>query len=670
MESTVSDAGSSSYAALPALPGNYSWLELETNCEAAGLQLAVSAWWKGSPGRNAKSLRSTRREDVWLRRAVDGGLLGRARERLQRSGIPERVLRSGLELGRHLAEDEDVVTAWSAQQGLTQKRMLKSCSSSMFSTCSSRTSTSISRSPFSGEIVDLVHNRYRVLLPPLGASVRLLPRIKQRAPQTAESEQKSENWEVASKADSEEEDEDDDGLAELEAVNDLNELPVPSAPMQFLNKADRRTSFFHDFDAVSRLAGAQETPAGADGGVKIHSTARKSILALVSGENSGVPVNPNVRMSLLAIASGNAQALASGDASTIPEADGTDGRSSQASLGEHAVELPALPAPTSKISAPVAPKPEKISPKVRASMTKRHSKERMSITKPRLTSSNSRFRKSTRVIRTSAVSHFDSWLKNKRPGRDEQRPSVTSRIQSGEKRPSGIGMPESSKIKQNLSSLYKQSASKIKQNATKDLSEIRLVFDEFDDDSSGELDPSEFIPLLAKLLNQRVTDLNKEEVWKIWDSVDEDGSGSISFDEFAKWYSGLLGGDLIQNKRSFLTADMIASAEDKMLIRLARQLNMPIVQLEDLHKKFHELDTDGSDSLEFPEFSVLLQQYFPEDGLQEKHSAFKIFWAELEGASTGSVSFPSFAQWFMNFKHGDRTPMEQFYALVGDRGRR
>merc|ERR1719191_1781825 len=70
----------------------------------------------------------------------------------------------------------------------------------------------------------------------------------------------------------------------------------------------------------------------------------------------------------------------------------------------------------------------------------------------------------------------------------------------------------------------------------KDVAEIRRLFNQFDTDESGSIEPREFLPLLSTLLKRPKSEMDAREVWQHWDSVDTDGSGSITFDEFSTWY--------------------------------------------------------------------------------------------------------------------------------------
>ena len=59
------------------------------------------------------------------------------------------------------------------------------------------------------------------------------------------------------------------------------------------------------------------------------------------------------------------------------------------------------------------------------------------------------------------------------------------------------------------------------------------MFDEFDEDGSGELDEKE----VQKLCKKMGVKLNKKGLAAAMDEMDEDGSGEVGFEEFNKWWS-------------------------------------------------------------------------------------------------------------------------------------
>jgi hypothetical protein len=66
----------------------------------------------------------------------------------------------------------------------------------------------------------------------------------------------------------------------------------------------------------------------------------------------------------------------------------------------------------------------------------------------------------------------------------------------------------------------------------------RKLFDHFDKDKSGFVDPEEFQAILEKL----GMTVNAEETAMIFQTLDKDKSGDIDFEEFLEWYTDLKGG--------------------------------------------------------------------------------------------------------------------------------
>jgi len=70
-----------------------------------------------------------------------------------------------------------------------------------------------------------------------------------------------------------------------------------------------------------------------------------------------------------------------------------------------------------------------------------------------------------------------------------------------------------------------------------DVERIKVVFDRYDGDSSGNIDEGEFRDALFALMNVRnPSDVSQKKLQRYWREVDSDRSGSISFEEFLLWY--------------------------------------------------------------------------------------------------------------------------------------
>ncbi|OQR96265.1 hypothetical protein ACHHYP_16530 [Achlya hypogyna] len=62
--------------------------------------------------------------------------------------------------------------------------------------------------------------------------------------------------------------------------------------------------------------------------------------------------------------------------------------------------------------------------------------------------------------------------------------------------------------------------------------ELRKVFDDYDEDGTGDINPEE----LAKIAEDLGEPLSKEELAYLIMEFDADGSGTISWDEFIAWW--------------------------------------------------------------------------------------------------------------------------------------
>jgi Ca2+-binding EF-hand superfamily protein len=204
----------------------------------------------------------------------------------------------------------------------------------------------------------------------------------------------------------------------------------------------------------------------------------------------------------------------------------------------------------------------------------------------------------------------------------------------------------------------------------RDLEEVRRIFNTFDADQSGAIEPAEFLPLLSRLMRQPQSEMDKAVVWQCWESMDEDGSGQITFDEFEKWYCETFGCEPTDHTEDF-SADLVP-VEQKEIRQIAKKLGLDNVQTEELWKKFKALDEDNSGSLEFEEFKVLMNQKInpgksKDDCTQVSEKMMKQFWADIDSDKSGAVTFSEFATWyvkmFMNGAGSD--PLESYYDLVG-----
>jgi len=204
----------------------------------------------------------------------------------------------------------------------------------------------------------------------------------------------------------------------------------------------------------------------------------------------------------------------------------------------------------------------------------------------------------------------------------------------------------------------------------RDVTELRRLFGQFDDDGSGFIEPSEFLPLLAKLLRQPVSHLDPAEVWRSWEDVDESHSGRILVEQFTHWYCNtfnVAAPDFTQ----FINQDIIPESE-KLIREVAKKLGKNTIMIEKIYREFNKLDADNSGFLEFPEFEQLMVHELSPDkkSAQVPRKVLQKFWIDIDADDSGGVSFEEFATWYLRFFHGSISPMEQYYHMLGSGYRR
>mmetsp|Transcript_95514 Transcript_95514/g.308028 ORF Transcript_95514/g.308028 Transcript_95514/m.308028 type:complete len:435 (-) Transcript_95514:187-1491(-) len=261
----------------------------------------------------------------------------------------------------------------------------------------------------------------------------------------------------------------------------------------------------------------------------------------------------------------------------------------------------------------------------------------------------------------SECSNFSKWMQIRGAEEVKMARASTEVKQQQQEKALSIDIP----------SMMKVTSKKAAQKIEKDISEVRKLFVQYDEDQSGTIEFAEFLPLLSKLMRQPISVLDSSEVSRKWDEIDADGSGSITWDEFSTWYCETFGVEQISDFSSFFTDDLIPE-NDKLVRDVARSLGRDNVMMEKIFNEFNKLDDDGSGELEFEEFrQLMISNLSPhKDSPQVPKTVLQKFWIDVDADGSGSVSFAEFAAWYLKFFHGDTSPMEQYYSMVGTGARR
>eukprot|EP00434_Breviolum_minutum_P006227 symbB.v1.2.005492.t1/scaffold321.1/size229442/5 len=212
-------------------------------------------------------------------------------------------------------------------------------------------------------------------------------------------------------------------------------------------------------------------------------------------------------------------------------------------------------------------------------------------------------------------------------------------------------------------SVTKKETSKIVQ----DPGELRRIFDSFDKDQSGSIDPEEFLPFLTRILKRPINSMDKSEIWQIWDKIDEDGSGQISFEEFQQWYCQAFRIEKNPDRTSFINTDQVP-AHEGIIRSIAKKLDLDFFKVDGLWTRFTSFDIDKSGSLDYQEFTRFIQKELcPNAAEAVPDKVVKKFWIEIDADKSGLISFGEFCAWYMKFLCGGKSPMEQYYAAFGTR---
>ena len=141
---------------------------------------------------------------------------------------------------------------------------------------------------------------------------------------------------------------------------------------------------------------------------------------------------------------------------------------------------------------------------------------------------------------------------------------------------------------------------------------IQELFDEFDDDGSGEIGEAE----LTQLIRMLGVNMNKNEISQTMIELDNDSSGEVDFQEFYKWW------------HDPVTEGRLAACKERM------------ATVKDV---FDEVDADGGGALDRGEIRVLCEKLL---GVELSEPELDAGMAEMDGDGGGEVDFSEFYRWW------------------------
>ena len=155
---------------------------------------------------------------------------------------------------------------------------------------------------------------------------------------------------------------------------------------------------------------------------------------------------------------------------------------------------------------------------------------------------------------------------------------------------------------------YREKMMKLKD----EMNDVKNLFDEFDDDGSGEIGEEE----LRQLIQMLGANFNEDEIKKTMLELDKDGSGEVDFQEFYKWW------------RDPITAGTLAVCKERMAA---------------VKDRFDEFDADHGGALDREEIRDLCEQLLGIDMTETQLDAGML---QMDGDGGGEVDFNEFYVWW------------------------
>lgn len=137
-------------------------------------------------------------------------------------------------------------------------------------------------------------------------------------------------------------------------------------------------------------------------------------------------------------------------------------------------------------------------------------------------------------------------------------------------------------------------------------------------------------------------------------TADRDGNGNVDIEEFALWFSS----------HSF-SEEIVLDKASLEVRRLARKLDLPLMDIDRYKKTFDKYDTDGSGLIEYDEFDDLLQSLLKTtEALRLPHERVQNLWRSADTDGSGELDFEEFVAFYMRYfddREGQNDPVQGFY---------
>merc|ERR550514_1008149 len=156
----------------------------------------------------------------------------------------------------------------------------------------------------------------------------------------------------------------------------------------------------------------------------------------------------------------------------------------------------------------------------------------------------------------------------------------------------------------------------------------RGTFNQYDKDGGGELTLKELFPLLAELGKEPKNVIQRDKLTSLLEEIDEDGSGEIDFSEF------------LQLMRRFLDeSDAAQLLKEKEMVKRTKFDPEEVAQWRDIFIKF---DDDKSGAFDHQEGKMLLQAVGINLNERTMHDRYLAIFNEVDEDGDECMDFPEF----------------------------
>ncbi len=175
---------------------------------------------------------------------------------------------------------------------------------------------------------------------------------------------------------------------------------------------------------------------------------------------------------------------------------------------------------------------------------------------------------------------------------------------------------------------------KAENGGREDDEQLRRIFEELDEDGSGELDRDE----VRSMVTQLGMDASEKDVDAAMSAMDADGGGTVDFEEFCAWWRSR------------------PSETDSMADRMTERMQSlqgadPVLEQHVLYV-FELIDADNSGRLDREEVRAAAKRL---GANMEAAEAARMF-DEMEKGPSGEVGFHSFRRWYLKALEDGRVP--------------